>query len=288
MDNPKPKTSIINILSIEGTNVHAVLKDTDGNAIGNAVISYTVGSKVVNITTNVKGEFTISAEIGKEVVIKYAGSNSFNPVNTSFAIKNRIATMFQSEPYSTIAIDFYAKERGHYFEFWLKDIKGNPLANKKVFIGFNGVTYNRTTDKNGYAKLQINLMSAGLYTFAMGFLGDENCTGAFMVQKITVTKKTTSITAAAKTFKASAKNKKYTVTLKTNKGYSIDGKTYLKSGKTLKLTVNGKTYTAKTNAKGQATFNIKLTKKGTFSANIKFAGDNTYKSSNKSVKITIK
>ena len=88
-------------------------------------------------------------------------------------------------------------------------------------------------------------MIAGHYTFAMGFLGDENYTGTFMVQKITVIKKTTSITAPAKTFKLSTKTKKYTVTLKTNKGNSIDGKIYLKSGKT---------YTAKTNAKGQATF----------------------------------
>ena len=55
------------------------------------------------------------------------------------------------------------------------------------------------------------------------------------------------------------------------------------------MKINGKTYSAKTNAKGQATFKItKLTKKGTYSAVINYAGDTTYKSVSKTVKISIK
>ena len=283
------KDSEITIVSVDGTKITGILKDSDGNAISNATISYTIGNETANVTTDDKGEFVIPAEIGKEILIKYAGSEYINPTNTTFIIKDRIETVFESEAYKTIAIDFYAGERGNYFNFTLKDVDGNPLANKTVFIGFNGVTYNKTTDENGTAFLQINLMNAGTYTFAMGFLGDEKYVGAFMVQKITVTQKKTSISAAAKTYKASTKTKKYTVTLKTNKGNSIDGKTYLRPGKTIKLTVNGKTYAAKTNDKGQATFKItKLTKKGTYTAKIKFAGDKTYKASSNSVKIKVK
>ena len=279
----------ISIVSVKGSNITGILKDSNGNAISNATISYTIDNETANVTTDDNGKFVIPAEIEKEILIKYAGSDSINPVNITFTIKDRIETVFESEAYKTIAIDFYARERGNYFNFTLKDINGNPLVNKTVFIGFNGVTYNKTTDENGTAFLQINLMNAGTYTFAMGFLGDEKYVGAFMVQKITVTQKKTSISAAAKTYKASTKTKKYTVTLKTNKGNSIDGKTYLRSGKTIKLTVNGKTYAAKTNAKGQATFKItKLTKKGTYTAKIKFAGDKTYKASSNSVKIKVK
>ena len=55
------------------------------------------------------------------------------------------------------------------------------------------------------------------------------------------------------------------------------------------MKIKGKTYTGKTNAKGQVTFKItKLNKKGKFTAAIKFAGDNTYKAASKNVKITIK
>ena len=49
-----------------------------------------------------------------------------------------------------------------------------------------------------------------------------------------------------------------------------------------------KTYTAKTNSKGQATFKLSITKKGTFSATVKFDGDKIYAASSKSAKITIK
>ena len=56
------------------------------------------------------------------------------------------------------------------------------------------------------------------------------------------------------------------------------------------LTNNGKkTFKAKTNAKGKATFKIKkLTKKGKYSAVIKFKGNKAYKASSKKVKITLK
>ena len=77
------------------------------------------------------------------------------------------------------------------------------------------------------------------------------------------------------------------MTLKTIKN-KYNGKTYLKAGKKLTLKVKGKTYTAKINKKGVATFKIKITKKGKYTAKIKFAGDKTYKASSKSIKIKIK
>lgn len=95
-------------------------------------------------------------------------------------------------------------------------------------------------------------------------------------------KKAVKIIAKNKSFKKSAKSKKYSCTLK-----GIDGKA-LKKAK-LSLKVNGKTYTKKTNTKGKATFNLKkLKKKGKFKAIIKFAGNGLYKALSKKVKITVK
>ena len=121
-----------------------------------------------------------------------------------------------------------------------------------VSISYNGILVNKTTDKNGFVGLQVSLKKAGTYGFVFAFLGDDNCTACMAVHKVTILKKSTKLIAKAKAFKAKAKTKKYTVTLKTIRGSSANGKVYLSAGKKITLKLNGKTYTAKTNAKGKA------------------------------------
>ena len=58
--------------------------------------------------------------------------------------------------------------------------------------------------------------------------------------------------------------------------------------KTVTIKVNGKTFKAKTNAKGVATIKVKVAKKGKFTATVKFAGDGAYKAITKKVKFTVK
>ena len=120
------------------------------------------------------------------------------------------------------------------------------------------------------------------YTATITFAGNSNYAKSTKSVKVTVKKATPKLTAKAKTFKVKVKTKKYTVTLKNNKGK------VMKSTK-VTLKVNGKTFTAKTNKKGVATFKItNLKKKGTFKATIKYAGSKYYNKLTKTVKITVK
>ena len=270
-----------------------VLKDANGNAISGANVSYAVNGASSSTITGGDGSFSIIGDYGVVISVDYAGDDMYHPTNIVIKFDKmpsvvRQSTVIVGSNFTQYALDYSSGERGQNFTVQLKDANGNVLANKTVLIGYNGKTLYRTTDADGYASVQINLRDANRLTFAVTFLGDEDYNATMSVYLVTVNKKPVTITAAAKTYKSTAKTKKYTVTLKTIKGSSVDGKTYFGAGKKVVLKINGKTYSAKTNAKGQATFSLKITKKGKYSAFISYAGDNTYKSTTKTVKINIK
>ncbi len=149
-------------------------------------------------------------------------------------------------------------------------------AGKNVIFTINNKDYIQRTDANGTATLSINLPAGTYYIYT------EYNNDIIAKNQIVIKKAASKITASAKTYKAKTKTKKYTITLKNNKGKAI------KNAK-VTLKVKGKTYTAKTNTNGKATFKItKLTKTGKHSATVKFAGNSYYKAVIKTVKITVK
>ncbi len=213
-----------------------------------------------------------------DVTSATSGSDAYVPIGGNFPEK--LASEILCANMTTNAINTVLDGRnGEYFNFQLVDSNGKALANKPIVVGFNGHVYSYTTDEKGSAKTQINLGVKGGYTFAISFLGDESYNASFAVAKITVNPEPVQLTTAKKTYKASAKTKTLTATFKTSRGTAI-------SGKKISFTVNGKTYTASTNAKGVATVKVSISKKGTYSFTAKFAGDERYKAV--SVKSTLK
>ena len=163
----------------------------------------------------------------------------------------------------------------------LKDASGKAIANKVISYSINGVTKTAKTNANGIVKITVNQAKAGTYYYSLCFLGDNDYKASFKTVKVTVNKQATKAVFKAKTFKVKAKTKKVSFTLKDASGKAI-------KGKKITVKVNGKTYTATTNAKGVATVSLKITKKGKFTATAKFAGDTSYKAITKKAKITIK
>jgi hypothetical protein len=140
---------------------------------------------------------------------------------------------------------------------------------------------------NGAATVDVGKLSSGKHKIVVTYSGDGKYSGISTSESVTVkstkiSKVATKFVAKQKTFKVKTKVKKYSVTLKTSAGKPVK-----KVQVTLK--VKGKTYTAKTNTKGKATFKInKLTKKGKHTAALKFKGDKNYKAASKKVKIIVK
>jgi len=61
---------------------------------------------------------------------------------------------------------------GSKFNATLVDGQGNPYAGQSVTFNINGVFYQRTTDENGVARLNINLM-AGEYIITSTYNGNN-------------------------------------------------------------------------------------------------------------------
>ena len=162
-----------------------------------------------------------------------------------------------------------------YLIITVKNAWGKVLANKKVVVIISGKRYSLTTNAMGQAKLALKGIAPGNYKVAIASEGVSGTT------KVVIAKAIPKLIAKTKTFKISTKVKKYTVNLKNNLGKPI-------SKVKVTLKVNGKTYASKTNAKGMATFKLKINKKGNFKVTVKFAGNKYYKLVQKKAKIIVK
>jgi len=169
-----------------------------------------------------------------------------------------------------------------YFSAKLVDSKGNPIANQKVSIKFNGKTYNVKTDAQGIAKVKVSLTTKKTYAVTIAYGGDDNHNSAKLTSSIVVKTGSKKSKIKASSFKVK-KNKKKTFKLKltTSAGKAI------KSQKII-VKLNGKTYTLKTNKKGIAKLSIKLKKVKTYKVSMKFLGNANFKASSKTVKVIVK
>ncbi|MBO7716914.1 MAG: hypothetical protein J6S85_25335 [Methanobrevibacter sp.] len=170
---------------------------------------------------------------------------------------------------------------GKYFTFRLTDSNSKALSNKRIIINFNGKDDYRTTDKNGYVKLQINLAKKGNYAIVACFLGDNDYEASFKSCKIKVNPVKAKLKVSNKKFKLKAKKKTLTAKFLSPKGKAI-------KGKKISFRINGKTYTSKTNSKGIATVKVKLNKRKSYKFTAKFAGDNTFKAISVKAKAVVK
>ena len=259
-------------------NLVVSLKSSKGDALAaqNILISINGVNKTVATDGNGQARLPLDYDAGHyQPTISFAGDEKYLASSATANIDvNKLNTQLSAPDISTT----YKNAKNLVVS--LKDEKGNVISGKTVTVVVNGKTYNETTDSNGQVIVSLNL-PVKTYIAEFSFDGDNNYLNSTGSAKVVVNKATPKITASSKTFKAKAKTKKVTLTLKDNK------KKVIKKAK-VTLKVNKKTYNAKTNSKGVATFTVKLTKKGKYNAVYKYGGNSNFKSATKKVKITIK
>ena len=133
------------------------------------------------------------------------------------------------------------------YQVSLKDSNsGIALANKSVTFSIEGKNYTALTDEKGVAGLKLNL-NVGRHTITSTFMGDdihENCTLTSYVNVLS-TIKASDIT---KYYKAGTQ---YTATF-------LDSQGIPQANRNVNITLNGKTYSKKTNSKGVVSMPVNL------------------------------
>ena len=272
-------------LTISNADSKIALASTQINGVTTLTATLTPTTASGNVVFKVNGENrNVQINNGKATLTlkdleagNYTVTASYNGDKNLNASTSNTVTFNVAEVYPILTADPVTKTYGTSTKLVvnLVDSKGNAIANADVNVNISGQITPITTDSNGQATMPIN-KAPGAYTATITY-ADAQTTA-----KINVKKATPKLTAKAKTFKKSVKTKKYTITLKTN-----TNKVMKNTKVTLK--VNGKTYKATTNTKGQATFKItKLTKKGKFTAVVKYAGSKYYNAKTVKPKITVK
>ena len=275
--------------------------DAKGSNVGNETIWENFGVETIPVKVvmgtatitynkvNTTGEYAVDVNDTKSTV-KYNLLVASDLLGDSSVKSTSNATVLYNYAYgskivsaSTKTVYLLTVKSGSYYKITLKDANGKVLSGRSVSVTFNGKTKTYNTNKNGVINYKLSATKTGSKKLTVKFAGDGLYKYAKATATIKIIKRATKIAAAKKTFKAKTKTKKYTITLKNNKGKII------KKGK-VTLKIKGKTYKATTNSKGKATFKItKLTKKGKYIAKIKFTGSKYYKVSTKTIKyITVK
>lgn len=266
------------------------LTDAKGGVLANKTVNIVVGTINKNLNTDEDGQ--ISIDISTLAPDTYIANIIFGG-DEIYAESSTTATVIVKADIKTnITIPEITAGKAT-----TTTIKLPENATGNITVTIDGKVASVVNLTNGSAIITIPELSAGKHDVVISYSGDGNYAAFSQNSTVTVkepakpiptpapvkkAKQATKIVAKNKKFKAKTKVKKYTITLKTKAGKAVK-----KVQVTIKI--GKKTYKAKTNAKGKATFKIKkLTKKAKYTATIKFKGNKNYKASTKKVKITIK
>lgn len=170
---------------------------------------------------------------------------------------------------------------GKYLTAILKDETGKAIANKKLILKIASKTHVGYTNNKGEAKFKISIPKEGNYQADVSFAGDDiDYYGSRASSKVIIKKQSSKIIAS--NFNMIPKMAEYyTITLKDAFGNKL-------TNQKVTFKVNNKVYNVKTNSKGVAKIKLKFNKQKTYKINIKFAGNNKYKSAQKTNTIKVK
>ena len=210
----------------------------DGNYLSGQNITLNINGVNYTRVTDENGTAKINVNFYPgtySIIAIFNGTDEYPPSNTS----NIITIMSTIESSDVTKIFRNATP----FTASFTDIEGNPIKNQSMSFNINGILYNKTTDENGTAKLNINLF-ANTYIIT----SKNTVTGEVKSNNITVLSKISNNKDVVKYFR---NDTQYYVTLLDDIGNPVN------SG-SVTFNINGVFYTREINKDGVAKLNINL------------------------------
>ena len=199
--------------------------------VANQTVTFEINGRNYTRTSDANGTARISVNLNP-------GNYTIKTSYKEFSAENNITIL------PTLLADNLVKYFRNASQFYISlvDTAGNPVAGKNITMNINGVFYNRLTNKNGTAKLNINLEPGEYILTAI-----DPLTGLQMSYNITV----------LPVLSASDLEMKYKDGSTFN-AMVLDGQGKPMANAAVKFNVNGVFYTRYTNSSGIAKLNINL------------------------------
>lgn len=251
----------VNMTYGDGSEFYCTLLDTNNQGLKDQIITITINNKSYTVKTDSNGTAKLAIDFNSGYYIvesSYSGSEYYCPSSSTSYISVHAAD--DNRILDGIITNSTTILKGESYIIQLISEQG-VLANQNVTFEVNGEKYNVTTNRTGFAKLNIDL-KPGYYTINGVFAGNENHTGFSYSETITVYDNP--IVLIAKVNPVSQyynQGKKYYVTV------SYGG--ILLKNQNVVFTINGKSYTRTTDANGQAYITIESFVPNTYTATVK-------------------
>ena len=264
---PTIKASDITKYYKGGTQYTATFLDGSGHALANRAVTILVNGKKYTKNTNSKGVVSLPVNLKP---------GTYRIVATDPITGYQLTTNFNILPTITSATKL-KKVEGETFKVKFLKANGKALAKKYVKIKFRGKTYKLKTNANGIATLSLKKVKKGSYNVVC-----RNNDGLSKTFKINVyqRKASTKLTSKDYTFLPDEKR-----VIKVKLTTALDDTSNV--GKVIKIRINGKTYSKKTDGDGVASLDLSSFKKGIYNVQYSYDGSKYFKASKstKSVKI---
>ena len=130
------------------TQYYATVLDNNGNPLANSDITFNINGVFYDRKTNENGIARLNINLNSGEYILTAIHNN------GLMYSNKIVVLPSIN--GSDVTKFYKNSTQYRAKFYAAD--GGPLVNTDVIFNINGVFYERTTDENGIAKLNINLL----------------------------------------------------------------------------------------------------------------------------------